>query len=437
MEAIIVGAGAAGLTLGATLARRGHRVTNIDRDPGPARDGTWRRRGVMQFEHPHGFRWQARDLLLNEWPEAWQTWLELGAQPIDLPPPGLQNPLTGVRSRRVTYERALRRAAAEVDRLTVSTGTVSATVERGGRAVGVVVDGDAVEADLVIDAGGRLSRLAARAGVAELNGDTGMAYVTRLYRRHRGAGLGPMTSPAAWAGIFEGYQSYVFPHERGHFSVVIIRPTAGDDLMALRHAEAFDLACRAIPGLAEWTDPAQAVPTSGVLIGGRLYNTYRQQRYLPGLVAVGDSVSTTAPTAGRGVAMASMQIGTLLRLLDDGHDPMTIAEPFGTWCDEFMRPWVDDHVAMDAESVRLWQGDDIDLTRPLTSAAIVAAAQADPRIVKHIGGYLAMMELPTSLAPAEPLARELYNTGWRQPYSEGPTRAALVALLDTTSRQSS
>ena len=35
MDVIVVGAGPTGLTSGAALARRGHRVVAIDRDPGP------------------------------------------------------------------------------------------------------------------------------------------------------------------------------------------------------------------------------------------------------------------------------------------------------------------------------------------------------------------------------------------------------------------
>ena len=64
-------------------------------------------------------------------------------------------------------------------------------------------------------------------------------------------------------------------------------------------------------------------------------------------------------------------------LLDGGADPATVAEPFGAWCDTWIRPWVEDHLAIDGEAVRSWQGADIDLAQPLTSAAIVAAAQAD------------------------------------------------------------
>jgi flavin-dependent dehydrogenase len=249
MDVIIVGAGPTGLTTGAALAHRGHRVIAFDRDPGPARDGSWRRRGVMQFEHPHGFRPQVRDLLVAEWPEAWQAWLDLGAVPIDLPLPGAASPpVVGVRSRRSTYERALRRAAAGVEGLTVEVGHVDGVIERDGRVVGAVVDGTAVEGDVVIDAGGRVSRLSAW---GDPGGDTGMAYVTRTYRRHRGTALGPMTSPVAWTGIFDGYQVYVFPHESGHFSAVIVRPTADVELTVLRHVDAFDAACHAIPGLAD------------------------------------------------------------------------------------------------------------------------------------------------------------------------------------------
>ena len=225
MEIIVVGAGPTGLTAGAVLARRGHRVVVVDRDPGPAPDGSWRRRGVMQFEHAHGFRHQVVDLLSAEWPEAWARWRALGAEPIKLPLPGVDTAVEIVGSRRSIYERALRAAAADVPGLSVEHGHVDALVDRSGRVAGVVIDGSEHPADLVVDAAGRLSQLPTRAA-ATMSGDTGMAYVTRNYRRRRGAGSGPSTRPGAWVGIFDGYQVYVFVHEHGHFSVVVVRPTA-------------------------------------------------------------------------------------------------------------------------------------------------------------------------------------------------------------------
>jgi flavin-dependent dehydrogenase len=427
MDVIIVGAGPAGLTLGQAMARRGHRVVAVDRDPGPAPHSVWQRRGVMQFDQAHGFRPQVRDLLVAEWPAAWQAWIGLGAEPVELPTPDGSQAAIGVRSRRITYERALRQAAADVAGLGVAVGNVKDLVERGGRVVGAVVDGSIVTGDLVIDASGRLSRLAAP---AELDGDVGMAYVSRTYRRNAGASPGPMTGPFAWSAMLDGYDTYVFPHERRHISAVIIRPNADRELGALRHRRAFDAAARNIPGLAEWTDPSRTTPTSDVKIGGGMRNVYRPQANRPGLVAIGDAVATTAPTAGRGLAMASMQIQALLALFDTGADPATIAEPFGVWCDTWIRPWVEDHLAFDAAAVRRWLGDDLDLTQPLPSTAIVVAAQADSRIESHLTGYLTMTALPASLTTAEQLARTIYQTGWRPPTAEGPSRDDLVALVE-------
>jgi 2-polyprenyl-6-methoxyphenol hydroxylase-like FAD-dependent oxidoreductase len=438
LRVIVVGAGPIGLTLSAALARRGHHVVAIDQDPGPAADGSWRRRGVMQFGLAHGFRYQVHDLLLAEWPAAWERWRALGAELIEQVSPIGSPGVFGVRSRRSTYERALRRAAADVDGLTVEAGRVGGLLERGGRVVGVDVEGQAIEADLVVDAGGRTSRLST-SPVPHLTADTGIAHANRTYQRRRGARPGPLTSPIAWFGAFAGYQAYVFPHEADHVSVVFIRPATDGRLGLLRDERAFDAATRAIPGLASWVDPAVATPTGRVLVGNRIVNQYRRQHPVPGVVAIGDAVASTAPTAGRGVAMGSMQIAELLRLLDEGGDPATVAEPFGVWCDAAMRPWVEDHLANDEELVRRMQGHDLDLGRPLTSNAIVAAAAADARIGPHLGGYLGMTALPASLAAAERLARPIYETGWRPPTSPGPSRDDLLDLLEqaTLERQAS
>ena len=65
MRVSIVGAGPTGLFLAVALARRGHPVELIDRDPGPV-GSAWPRRGVMQFDHPHAFRNQVCGALVTE-----------------------------------------------------------------------------------------------------------------------------------------------------------------------------------------------------------------------------------------------------------------------------------------------------------------------------------------------------------------------------------
>src|SRR5689334_14447912 len=255
MKIAVIGSGPTGLMLGAALAHRGHDVVSVDRDPGPTADGTWHRKGVMQFEHAHGFRGQVSDHLATEWPEALDAWADAGAEPMTMDVPGVGPVRVGTRSRRTTFERALRRAAADVPGLTLRAGHVDALLEEPGRAGGavrgIVVDGEPVPADLVVDASGRSGRLVADPAV---EGDCGIAYVDRTYQLLPGADPGPMQMPLGWFGVFDGYQTLLFLHERGHFSVLFVRPTADPDLKDLRHEAAFEAAARAVPGLAEWTD---------------------------------------------------------------------------------------------------------------------------------------------------------------------------------------
>jgi 2-polyprenyl-6-methoxyphenol hydroxylase-like FAD-dependent oxidoreductase len=431
MKVLVVGSGPAGLILGAALGGRGHQVISVDRDPGPSPDG-WRRRGVMQFAHAHNFRPQVGRLLSQEWPAAYDAWMRLGATPVDAGPPA-EPTMRGVLSRRETLERALREAAERQAGLQLHTGHVDGLVIEDDRVRGAVVDGSTLEADLVVDASGRAGRIGSRARgervADQLGGDCGLAYVDRTYRLREGAAPGPMNTPLGFIGEFSGYQCLLFLHELGHFSVVLVRPTADPELKLLHSRVAFEAACAAIAVLAEWTAPDRAVPTSDVLVGGALRNVYRSQSSVPGLVTVGDAVATTTPTRGRGVAMACMQIEALLRLLDEGADPVTVAGPFDTWCEANIKPWVADHIAIDGGMERRWKGEDIDLSAALTSDLIADAVQAEPRIGPYTGGYFAMTELPATLQPAEPLARAIYETGWRPPLTQGPSRDELVEII--------
>lgn len=368
MHIAIIGAGPTGLFLGAALARRGYRVTAVDRDAGPGPDGGWARRGVMQFHHAHGFRPQIGEALQAEIPEAFDGWLAAGAEPITFTLPDGRRIPGGMRSRRETFERALRAAVVGTPGLTVRRGHVDAVTLDGARATGLRVDGEDLPADLVLDASGRAGRATRglRAGPT-LTGRTGVAYVDRQYRLRPGADPGPMTNPLAWQADLDGYQVIVFRHERGVFSVLIVRPTADPDLALLRHDAAFDAACRAIPGLDVWTDPERSAAITPVLTGGALVNHYRGQAapdgsVRPGFVAVGDAVCTTTPMFGRGITTSLLQARELLRLLDDGAGPDEVAAPFDGWCGAHMLPWVADHVRMDAAMLDRWAGQDVDLS---------------------------------------------------------------------------
>jgi len=438
MRAVIVGAGPTGLYTAIALARRGHQVTVIDRDPGPEGGQWWNRKGVMQFHHPHAFRQQVADALIAEMPEVWQGMLAAGAVPISMPgQPGVP---AGLLSRRVTFERVLRAAAEIEPRVWLRTGHVDEVCSERGRATGVMVGGHRVDADLVIHAGGRGGRLTRALRAPGEGGDCGIAYVSRQYKMLPDAADGPVNVPFGVLMMYPGYVVAVFIHDNRILSVLIARASTDRQLAALRTQAAFDAAARAVPALAAWTDPGRSRPLTRVLPGGRLYNGYQGQLNdagrvaLDGLIYAGDSVCTTNPTLGRGVATSLLQARQLISLLaEHGRDLTSCSLAFDSWCGAQIRPWFTDHVYWDADVIRRWSGQDVDLTRPLPSDLIMAAAQADPEIAKVVGPYVAMRALPNSLDPVQARARALYATGWRPPMPPGPTRDELADLVTAAS----
>jgi 2-polyprenyl-6-methoxyphenol hydroxylase-like FAD-dependent oxidoreductase len=434
MRSVIVGAGPTGLYTAIALARRGHQVTVIDRDPGPAGGQWWDRKGVMQFHHPHHFRQQVADALLAEMPEVWHGLLAAGAVPAVLPgQPGVP---AGLHCRRLTFERVLRAAAQAEPGVRLRTGHVDEVCGRRGRVTGVLAGRRHVDADLVIDAGGRAGRLTRALRRPAEGGDCGIAYVSRQYQMLPGAADGPVNAPFGVVENYPGYAAAVFIHDNRVLSVLIARASADRPLAALRTSAAFDAATRAIPALAAWTDPGRSRPLTPVLPGGRLYNSYRGQLNdagrvaLAGLIYAGDAVCTTNPVAGRGVTTSLLQARRLTGLLEvHGLDFTSCSLAFDHWCAGHIKPWFDDHVYWDADLIRRWSGQDIDLTRPLPPDLIMAAGQADPEIAKLVGPYQAMLALPGSLDAVQARARDIYATGWRPPVPPGPTRDELAGLV--------
>ncbi|MFG1611074.1 hypothetical protein [Actinoplanes sp. NPDC049265] len=207
----------------------------------------------------------------------------------------------------------LRSAAAAEPGVRLRSGHAGGVLVDAGRVTGLRVDDGTVQADLIVNASGRSSRFADAYRALAVGGPCPIGYVSRHYELHPGAEPGPSHLPVNVVQTRSGYLAAVFRQDHGTFSTVLATPRSDRRFTTLRHAETYELASRAVPGLAEWGDPQFSRPLGPVQVGGGLDNTYRGQLdddgrvAAPGLVHLGDAVCTTNPTAGRGISLALEQ----------------------------------------------------------------------------------------------------------------------------------
>jgi 2-polyprenyl-6-methoxyphenol hydroxylase-like FAD-dependent oxidoreductase len=388
----------------------------------------------MQFHQAHCFRGQVADVLDAEMPDILDALTGAGATIVTDADGGA----AALLCRRIVFERVLRAQAARQPGLTFVTGHVDRVRQERGRAVGVEVQGRALDAELVIDASGRTGRALRDVRAPGEGSPCGAAYVSRQYRLHDGAEPGPVNGPIGLSLGFDGYFAALFLHDNRTFSVTITHHGSDPRIRRLRHAAVHQAAVRAIPLLADWITPERAHAISPVLPGGQLYNGYRRQLddrghpVLPGLVSVGDAVCTTTPLAGRGVTLAVQQAQALVTFLANNPTDIELATAtFDDWCRTYIRPWYQDHVRCDTDRMRRWAGGDVDLTRPLPSDLIVAAAGVDPVLRGDVQAYERMRALPSSLDRLQARARAVYASGWRPAPADGPTHEELAQLCVT------
>ena len=192
----------------------------------------------MQFHHAHAFRAQVAGALRAELPGGLRRVGRRRCRADQDPAAGRHEVLAGMRSRRETFERAVRAPPPRQPGLELRRGHVDAVLDDGGRARGLRRR-RAGPAGRPGDR--RLRPLRSRhpgpAAAPERRRDIGVAYVDRQYQLHDGAEPGPMVNPIAWQADFDGYQVIVFLHERGIFSVLIVRPADEPDLVHLRRTD--------------------------------------------------------------------------------------------------------------------------------------------------------------------------------------------------------
>ncbi|MGH2902343.1 MAG: FAD-dependent oxidoreductase [Solirubrobacteraceae bacterium] len=224
---IVMGGGVCGLTAGMLLTRDGHEVSILERDsdpvPASAEEAweSWAREGVIQFRQAHFLAAGGRAVLEETLPDVLDDLIGAGALRFD-PIAGLPPEIAGRREgdeRFVTF--TARRPVIEQVLGTAAEGEPGLEVRRGSPVAGLIIDpragiphvggvrledGEALLADLVVDAMGRhskLPRMLSDAGVGPIEEeveDSGFIYYGRYFRSEDGStppNYGPLLAPSA------------------------------------------------------------------------------------------------------------------------------------------------------------------------------------------------------------------------------------------------
>lgn len=478
---VIIGAGFAGLLTALMLAGPGRSILLLERDPAPAMDADpeaafadRRRRGVGQLRHSHAFLARLVNTVRDAHPALLDAWTAAGCREValaDLVPSSLRDRyatapgderLSMLVGRRTTVEAILRRHVEALDGVRIRSDAFVAGLIFGDgaeaipTATGVALEGgERLEADLVVDAAGRLSQSAdwlAEQGVSmvETGQPAGIVYYTRHWRLNPGQTRPPRSSSPGAGDL--GYLKFgLFEADGGWFSATLAVPETEAGLRrVLPHASAFDAACRALPGVGPWIESERATPQTAVLgmgdLGSRWRSLVRSGRpQALGLVLVGDALIRSNPLYGRGTAFAAVEAEALARTLRASADPATRVKLYDSLVEQALRPFYDDMQAQDRRSIQaaaaVRAGEPAPLHRQLTRSFVQDGAglivRDDPEAFRAALRSFHMIDPPQAWI-REPrhvsLALRTWARGRRRnahlyPGRMGPDRREMLDLL--------
>lgn len=464
---LVVGGGMGGLSTAMLLARDGHEVTVLERDPAPPPASgdeawdRWERKGINQFRMIHYFLPRFRQIAEAELPEAVEALDADGVlrhNPIALAPEaftggvrdgdGRFESLTG---RRPMVEAAFARTAATTPNVTIRRGvavkgllTGEPAVDGVPHVVGVLTDSGAeLRADLVVDASGRRSQLpallkaiAAVAPEEELE-DSGFMYYGRYFRSRDGS------LPPAFGSILQHYDSIsvlTLPADNGTWGMGIVASSGDAPLRAAKDVAVWERIIASYPLIAHWLD---GDPMTEIQLMAKIEDRHRSFVVdgLPvatGVAPVADSWACTNPSVGRGATIGLIHAQALRDIVRKVgvDDPVTFAMAWHDITVERVEPHYRDTLEFDrhrlAEIDAQIAGVPYETDDPswAIGQALGAAAGTDPDLLRgvvEIAGLLARTD--EVLARPGVLEKVQVAAGTPAGPGPGPSRAELVELI--------
>ncbi len=467
-QIVLTGGGVCGLSTAMLLAKDGHDVTVLERDPAPppasAEEAwlSWDRRGVNQFRLPHFFLARFRIILEQELPEVVAALEAAGAlrtNPLfDIPEsltggrrPG-DDQFESLTGRRPVIEATIAVVAETAPGLTLRRGVAVdrlLTDDRGRQGpphvVGVETsDGEQIRADLVIDATGRrsplprwLEAIGARPPHEEAE-DCGFVYYGRTFRSRDGALPAVMGPPLQH---YDSISTLTLPADNGTWAVAFITSAKDPALRALRDVDTWTTAFGGFPLVAHWLDAEPLEPDIKVM--AKIEDRSRRlvadgAPVATGVVTVADSWACSNPSVGRGASIGLLHATALRDLVRTGslEDPTAFATRWDEVTESTVAPWYqetlwgDRHRLAEIDASIRRQPYEPDDSRYELIKALGFGGSFNPDLIRAFvrnGLLLSLLDEIIEEIGAEQLLA--IGGGWRDAPSLGPSRDELEKVV--------
>ena len=469
MQVVVIGGSAAGQFAALLLARAGHTVVLLDReDVSPAIDVEAAAKAAFRptaphVVQPHALLPRCRLLLRQHLPDVYDALLAAGAVEAPLAvatPPGVHldartgdDDYTAVATRRSTFDLVLRRAVTDQAGIVCRFGTrVRGLLADAGappRVRGVRIDAGAFDADLVVDATGRRTRIdswLSEIGAAPtqlVSAECGLCYRSRHYRVRPGHDLPGHPATRLLLALDE-FTTGLWNCDNGT-ALIALAPLVEDHrFRGVDDGDVFDAVVATVPAYRPWLDCLE--PVSDVFVMAGLHNTWRRlvvdgEVRATGLALVGDSRCTTNPTFGRGLPLALIEAVDLVSSIQTcGDDLMALAHRLEQAANDNVEPFYRDQARNDSMRLAALRQAIFGIEaqpaaeRPdaVSFAELRAAMPANADAVRAFWRVMGMLELPDTVYEDPQVidnTRNALRTATNFVAMPQPTRAEIEAAL--------